>query len=495
MNLMNKCSKSLKLLERNSTFFQLYYKKSTDNDQLTVQKFRHPLSRTSGTLNADLRSIKSLIPFVPKQPYAKKHFSDQCDVVVIGGGAVGSSVAFWLKTRVRNGVRVIVIEKDPSYAKASTPLSCGGIRQQFSLPENIQMSMFGAEFLRNLKSYLHVEGENIPDVSFMPHGYLFLATDRSAQQLEENARLQHQLGAKNELLSLSMLKKKFPWLDTTGIVLGCHGLENEGWFDPWSLLMAFKKKAISEGVEYVTGEVIGFEFRKMPDMLIEGVEPGTYETVDTVLVKAEDGEVRPIKFESAVIAAGANSRKVAEMARIGRGPGYLKTPLPVEPRKRYVYCFHCPNGPSQTPVVIDPTGTYFRREGGGHFICGKSPTEEEGEPNTEDLEVDYSYFDSCVWPYLAARVSAFEQLKVTNAWAGYYDTNVADENGIIGRHPYYHNLYIATGFSGHGIQQSPAVGRAVMEMMFEGGFKTIDLRRFGFERLIHNELLREVNII
>ncbi|XP_047114857.1 FAD-dependent oxidoreductase domain-containing protein 1-like [Schistocerca piceifrons] len=497
MNFMSKCGKSFKFFERNSARFRLYCTKSSDKDGPPVQKFEHPLSRTLRILKADLKTIKNYIPFIHKQHYENKFFSDHCDIVVIGGGVIGSSIAYWLQTRVRDGVRVIVIEKDPSYAKASTPLSCGGIRQQFSLPENIQMSMFGAEFLRNIKRYLHVEGDNPPDVCFTPYGYLFLATDRSAQQLEENVHLQHQLGVKNELLSPTMLKKKFPWLDTTGIALGCHGLENEGWFDPWSLLMAFKKKAISAGAEYVTAEAIGFEFRKMPDMLIEGVEPGTYETIDRVLVKTENGEVRPIKFGIAVIAAGANSKKVAEMARIGKGSGYLRVPLPIEPRKRYVYCVHCPEGPGlNTPFVIDPTGTYFRREGfGGNFICGKSPTEEEGEPSIEHLEVDSSYFDNSVWPHLAARIPAFEQLKVKSAWAGYYDTNVVDENGIVGPHPYYHNLYLAAGFSGHGIQQAPAVGRAVMEMMFEGGFKTIDLSRFGFDRLMYNELLREVNIV
>lgn len=473
-------------------------------------KPEHPVKRTFRVLGNDMKTAKNKVQsFIgrvqgireaanqaAKSPYRDGIFPEHNDIVIIGGGAIGSSIAYWLKQRAPNALTVTVIEKDPSYAEASTALSVGGIRQQFSLEENIRMSLFGAEFLRNIRQHLSVEGHDPPDVQFTPYGYLLLATEKGAQQLEENARLQRKLGAKNELLTAEKLKQRFPWLNTSGIALGCHGLENEGWFDPWSLLYALKRKAISLGVEYVDGEAVGFEFKKMPDMLMDGIEPGSYESVEKVLVKTANGEIRSVKFGIVIIAAGPFSAKVARMARIGTGDGMLSIPLPVEPRKRYVFCVNCKNGPGlNTPFTIDHLGTYFRREGlAGSYICGRSPSPEE-EPSIENLDVDYDFFDKNVWPVLATRVPAFESIKVTNAWSGYYEYNTYDQNGIVGPHPYYMNMYIATGFSGHGIQHAPAVGRSVMEMILDGRFVTINLERMSFDRLITDTPLIEENIV
>lgn len=200
-------------------------------------------------------------------------------------------------------------------------------------------------------------------------------------------------------------------------------------------------------------------------------------------------------------------------------------------RKRYVYRWDCQgDGPGlNTPMTIDHTGTYFRRDGlGGSYIGGLSPAPSE-EPTTDNLEVDHQFFDDKVWPNLAKRVPAFNSIKVNlrhfvkcisrncsfkvrGAWGGYYDFNYFDENGIIGSHPYYYNLFIATGFSGHGkllhqivkkkylivfigIQQAPAVGRAVAELIVDGDFQTIDLTRLGFNRLIKDTPMLELRII
>lgn len=167
-------------------------------------------------------------------------------------------------------------------------------------------------------------------------------------------------------------------------------------------------------------------------------------------------------------------------------------------RKRFVYVFETQgaNYPGlNTPLTIDPNGVYFRRDGlGGNFLAGRSPTPEQ-EPSIDNLDVDHTFFDEHIWPSLAHRVPAFECIKVKNSWAGFYEYNTFDENGIIGPHPYYNNLYIATGFSGHGIQQAPAVGRAVAEMIVDGEFKTIDLSRLSFDRIIVDQPMYEVNIV
>ncbi|KYN36804.1 FAD-dependent oxidoreductase domain-containing protein 1 [Trachymyrmex septentrionalis] len=417
-----------------------------------------------------------------------------CDVLIIGGGAIGSSIAYWLKQKVhREEFSVVVVEKDPSYTKASTTLSVGGLRQQFSLEENIHMSLYGAEFLRNINEHLSIPGESPIDVNFHPYGYLILATEAGAETLVQNSKLQNSLGAKNVVLTKEKLKHMFPWINTDGIAAGCLGLEKEGWFDPWSLLCAFKKKANYLGAQYVNAEVKAFQYREFPGDYDENMNCS--KRLNNVVIKTNDGETRTIKFAIAIIAAGAFSGDVAELADIGTGENLLSVPLPVIPRKRYVYCFHCPNGPSlNTPLTIDPSGTYFRRDGlGGNFIGGKSPEPDE-EPSVENLDVDHEFFNNKVWPSLAHRVPAFENLKVKSSWAGYYEYNTFDENGIIGQHPYHLNVFLATGFSGHGIQKAPAVGRAISELILHNRFVTIDLSKLSFDRFLTSEPMREANV-
>ncbi|XP_025989435.1 FAD-dependent oxidoreductase domain-containing protein 1 isoform X2 [Solenopsis invicta] len=443
-----------------------------------------------------------------KRVFSNREFSDfealwkgydviptQCDVLIIGGGAIGSSIAYWLKQKIyRDEFKVVVIEKDPTYTKASTTLSVGGLRQQFSLEENIQMSLYGAEFLRNINEHLSVPGEPPIDVNFHPYGYLVLASEACAETLVQSSKLQNSLGAKNTVLTAEKLKTTFPWLNTDGIAAGCLGLEKEGWFDPWSLLCALKKKASHLGAQYVNAEVKAFQYKTILGSYDQDMNPD--KRLDTVVIKTDDGDIRTIKFSIAIIAAGAFSGDVAELADIGTGEGLLSIPLPVVPRKRYVYCFHCPDGPGlNTPLTIDSSGAYFRRDGlGGNFICGKSPEPDE-EPSVENLNVDHEFFENKIWPLLAHRVPAFENLKVKSSWAGYYEYNTFDENGIIGQHPYHENVYIATGFSGHGIQKAPAVGRAISELLFhDNRYITIDLSKLGFDRFLKSEPMREVHV-
>ncbi|XP_062128805.1 FAD-dependent oxidoreductase domain-containing protein 1 [Drosophila sulfurigaster albostrigata] len=406
---------------------------------------------------------------------------DRCDVLIIGGGGMGASSAYWLKCKTQNQkLSVLVVERDACYTSASTVLSVGGVRQQFSLAENIQMSLFGYDFISNGRSHL---GD--VDLNFQPHGYLILASDKGADTLSRNSKLQNELGACNELLSPETLRQRFPWLSTEDIALGCYGTDKEGWFDPWALLMGFKKQAREYGAQFANGEVNGFEWNDAGQL-------------SAAVVSTGDGQQRTVKFDTCVLAAGAQSGQVARLANIGTGQDVLQVALPVEPRKRYVYVFNtqgrnCPG--LATPLTIDPDGTYFRRDGlGGNFLCGRSPADDE-EPECDTLDVDHGYFESNVWPTLASRVPAFESVKVQSSWAGYYDHNSFDANGVIGRHPHYKNLYIAAGFSGHGIQQAPAVGRAISELILEGKYKTLDLSRLGFERLVAQQRMLEVNIV
>ncbi|XP_060536227.1 FAD-dependent oxidoreductase domain-containing protein 1-like [Cylas formicarius] len=481
-NIVNTCSKQklckIQLLHTSASVF-----KETEN----------PILRT-------FRILGTLKRKRPKESSPKFSIlpQDLCptdvDIAIIGGGAIGSSIAYWLKEKTNEtALNIVVIEKDPTFCKSSTALSVGGLRQQFSLPENIQMSLYGAEFIRTLKKRFGPNAE----VNFTPHGYLVLASENGAEQLVNNSKLQNELGAMNILLNRDMIKERFPWMNVTDVELGCLGVEKEGWFDPWSMLHLLKNGAVNLGTQYIHGEAVDFVHEERRDIVIEGVNEAVHRSPVEVVVKFPDGTQKSIRYALCVIAAGAESGQIAELLRIGKGNGLLTYPLPVERRKRFVYSFNCQSNPPgiNTPMTIDHTGAYFRRDGlGPCFIGGMSPEPHE-EPETNNLDVNYEYFNEKVWPILANRVPAFNAVKVTSAWSGFYEYNTFDENGIIGPHPYFTNIYIATGFSGHGIQQAPAAGRAIAELILDGGFQTIDLTRLGFDRLVLNKPLLEIGII
>ncbi|XP_053308010.1 FAD-dependent oxidoreductase domain-containing protein 1 [Spea bombifrons] len=424
---------------------------------------------------------------------------ERADIVIVGGGVIGWSIAYWLKQKSRrDALRVVVVERDPTYTRASTVLSAGGIRQQFSRPENILMSLYSAQFLRNINEHLGVANEDPIDIQFNPSGYLFLASEEGAHILHDNYTVQREHGAQVTLLSVEQLKKKFPWISTHGVALASYGLENEGWLDPWSLLNAFRRKAISLGAFACHGEVTELKM-SVREMVTSDGEPVNFGRIKSVIVQAPNSlETQAVESAIVINAAGAWSSQVAELAGIGIGhPDSLEgVKLPIEPKKRYVYVFHCPDGPGlDCPMLIDHTGAYFRREGfGGNYIGGMSPPEEE-EPDISDLEVDHDFFQQKLWPLLANRVPAFESLKVKSAWAGYYDYNTFDQNGVLGIHPLVNNMYIAAGFSGHGLQHSPSVGRAIAELILDGDFQTLDLSAFSFRRFCTGEPVLESNIV
>ncbi|NWZ37202.1 FXRD1 protein, partial [Brachypodius atriceps] len=444
---------------------------------------------------------------------------DEADVVVVGGGVVGWSVAYWLKVlegRRRHGMKVLVVERDPMYSRASTVLSAGGIRQQFSLRENIQMSRFSASFLRNinvrgviwaegslgnpapltvvpvsLQEHLGVPSEPPIDIQFQPSGYLFLASPQNAAALEATVQFQRDEGAQVTLLSPTQLKTKFPWINTEDVAVASYGLEDEGWFDPWTLLNAFRRKATSLGVQSCSGEVRAFVTSANHVMT---PAPGSARIKYVHVYMPDSLEYQPVACAIVVNAAGAWAGKLLEADGLPRA--LCRPPLPIQPRKRYVFTWHCPNGPGLScPFLIDTSGAYFRRDGfAGNYLGGMSPSEEE-EPDPSDLSVDHDYFQEQIWPRLARRVPAFESLRVRGSWAGYYDYNTFDQNGVLGPHPRLENLFLAAGFSGHGLQHAPAAGRAVAELVVKGRYETLDLRRLGWDRLVDGEPLKEGGVV
>lgn len=384
------------------------------------------------------------------------------DILIIGGGIIGSSIAYHLARDGRAG-RVTVIERDSTYAKAATPHSLGGLRQQFSLAENVLMSRYGLGVYRNFAREMAVGGEPAA-VDFRELGYLLLADEDGMAVFEDNQRLQNSLGANVELLDLDDLASRFPWLCLDGLAGGSFGPE-DGWLDPHGALQGFRRKARALGVGYVEDEVVAMD---------RGA-------TRINAVRLRSGERRQAGL--VVNAAGAWSGAVAAMVGMA---------LPVAPSRRQVFFIETREQLGPTPLVVDSSGVYFRPEGKG-FLTGLSNPD---EPEGFNFDVDREYFTDVIWPLLAARVSAFEALKVGQSWACHYDLNSLDKNLIIG--PWsggLENFYLACGFSGHGLQQAPAVGRAMAELLLDGRFMTIDLSRMTYQRVIDGKPLHETEIV
>ena len=386
------------------------------------------------------------------------------DVVIVGGGVVGSASAHYLRKNGFTG-SIALVEKDTSWALGCTARSVGGLRQQFSTPENIKLSKFGVTLVKNLKQEFGPDA----DIGFKEQGYLICATPEGLPILEENHAVQIANGADNVLLRGDELAARFPWLVTEGIAAGCFGLSGEGWVDPYMFAALFRKAAIARGVELIQGEVTGV----------------TREGDRITGVTLSSGEA--LACGTLVNAAGTGAGRLAELAGID---------LPVGPRKRYVYVLDCPAATEalhKAPLTVIPGGAYFRPEG-RNFLAGLSP-EELQEPDNLDWEVDHAWFEENIWPALAERVPLFEAIKVISAWVGHYDYNALDQNAVIGPHPEVTNFLFANGFSGHGLQQGPAAGNAIAELVIDGRYKTIDLARFGYDRIRNNQPLFEKNVI
>lgn len=386
-------------------------------------------------------------------------------VVIVGGGVIGSSIAYFLRASDPT-VSVTVIERDPSYATSSSALSAASIRQQFSTPLSIQMSLYGIKFLRDIGNRLEVDGHK-PSIDLHEGGYLFLATPAGELTLRENHSLQKSLGADINLLSQIGLKEKFPWLNVDDLALGAYGESGEGWFDGYGLVQALRKKAQSLGARYVAADVT--------DLVRDGRK--------VTHVVASNGE--QYVCDTVVNAAGAWARRISEMMGID---------IPVYARRRSIFNVSSPARLTNCPLLIDPTGVYFRPEG-ATYIAGTSPSADNDPDDLPLDEVDHDIFDEVIWPTLANRIPEFEALRVENCWSGYYEYNVFDHNSIIGYHPDIANCIFANGFSGHGLQQGPATGRGVSELILNGTYTSLDLSALSWDRVLENRPIVEKNVV
>jgi FAD-dependent oxidoreductase domain-containing protein 1 len=385
---------------------------------------------------------------------------EKSDIVIIGGGVMGSSIAYNLLNDGYKG-KITIFEKDPTYQYASTPRSAGGIRQLYTTAINVQISRY------SLKKYLTFAedmaiGNEKAEIDLKQRGYLLLGNKENINDLKIQHKIQSENGAPSELLSKEELLSIIPELNIDDLEGGLFCRE-DGYLDPYSVLQGYASKTRQLGGQYV------------------------YEEVDTILT--EGSKISGVRLKNGVVykspivinAAGAWASTLSE--KIG-------LPIPVIPLKRQITQFDIAVPlKKKLPLTIDVTGVYFRHEG-EQLIVGYA---EEVEPGI-DFTWSRSLFLEQLWPILSHRVSNFEQAKIIRGWAGLYDHNTKDQNAIIGEHPELTGYYLVCGFSGHGMQQAPAIGKGMSELIREGRYRTVDLSPLSYERFERNELIVEEGI-
>ncbi|MFV0385825.1 NAD(P)/FAD-dependent oxidoreductase [Paracoccus sp. (in: a-proteobacteria)] len=402
-------------------------------------------------------------------PRYKAPKSARYDIVIVGGAAVGSSTAYWLSQKLGPDASVLVVERDSSYEFSSTALSTSAIRQQYSNPINVKISQFGIAFIRSFPDRMapFFPDEASPDLGFREHGYLYCISPEGVGPARERVELQRSLGAHTVFLEPGPLKDRFPWLNTEDLGGGAWGARDEGWFDSMGMLNGLRRAARGSGIEYVDNAVTGLE---VAENRITSARLATGETVACGIL---------------VNAAGPRARQVCAMAGLT---------IPVAPHKRYSFVFASSTPiPGRMPNVIDLSGTFVRPEG-ELFLTGNTPLD-NGPADYDDFAICHAEFEDRIWPALWHRIPDFDALKVRQSWTGHYEYNMFDQNGIVGFHPEIGNFMFANGFSGHGLQQSPAVGRAVAELIVDGRFTTLDLGPFRYERIALNEAFVEEAVI
>jgi len=384
------------------------------------------------------------------------------DVVIVGGGIMGSATAYHL-VKSDDRLRIAVVERDPTYERASTTLSAANIRIQFSLKENIQISQHAFEVLDRFEEEMAVDGEK-PFISFRREGNLFLVDRKGRGAAEKGLELQESLGCSVEWWSPREIEEHYPLYDASPYEGGTFG-PKDGHLDAYALLMGYRHKARSLGARFIKEEVA--------EVLVEGRE-----VVGARLASGDE-----LASKVVVNCAGAWASELAKTAGVE---------IPVIPVKRQMYALDTklkPEGP--LPLTILPSGLYFRTETGNLIILGKSL---EDDPVGFDFTWDRERFTELLWPELAEFVPAFDTLKVVRGWAGLYAVNTLDSNAILGEWPELKGFFLANGFSGHGLQQGPAVGRYISELIL-GLNPSLDLSIFSPRRILENRPLSEGGIV
>jgi len=404
------------------------------------------------------------------QGFAADPLFDHYDVVIIGGAIMGSSTAWWLSKDKGFQGRVLVLERDPTYAQAGTTHTNSCIRQQFSTALNNRISQFGASFVQNLRAQMG-DDPGVPDLKIQNFGYMYLSDNASfSDVLRANQQMQLANGAETRLLTPDQIRAEYPFYAVDDLDLGSVNTKDEGYFDGSTLFDCFRRQARAAGVEYVAGAVVAMT-----------LSPGGERVVSVTLASG-----RVVGCDWVVNASGARGARTAAMADID---------LPVEPRKRYTWIIRAETPLDRPlPLTIDPSGVHVREVGGGTYMVG-GHADHDPAVEFDDFTMDHGVWTDKIWPAIATRIPAFEAVKVISEWVGHYDYNTLDQNAVTGPHPHVSNFLFLNGFSGHGLQQSPAMGRGTAEWIVHGGYRTLDLTAFHYERVMAGRGLVEAAVI
>jgi glycine/D-amino acid oxidase-like deaminating enzyme len=391
------------------------------------------------------------------------------DVVIVGGAMYGSSVSWFLSDNPDFDGSILVVERDPTYTACSTVHTNSCIRQQFSREINVRISQFGAAFVKNLRQHMGGD-ERVPNLPIQSYGYLYLSDNEAfSTVLRESQQVQQACGAGTKILTADEIKRDYPFYNVDDIVSGSHNRIDEGYFDGGTLFDWWRRSGKEKGVEFVGNEVVSMQRNTA----------GT--RVERVTLKS--GEV--VSCGTVVNASGPRAVLTSRMAGIE---------LPVEPRKRHTFIFAAEQPLDRDlPLTIDPTGVHMRTDG-QYYLAGCKP-DEDLAVDYDDYEPDHSIWQEKVWPIIANRIPQFEAIKLVNSWVGHYAFNTLDQNAILGPHSVVENFIFVNGFSGHGLQQSPAMGRGVSELITYGEYRSLDLSPFSFERIERDEPFNEKAII
>ncbi len=392
------------------------------------------------------------------------------DLVIVGGAIMGSSTAWFLTDNDDFNGSVLVVERDSTYESCSTSHTNSCMRQQFSTELNVRISQFAADFVNNVRERMGGD-ERVPELAVQSFGYMYLADNNAfADVLRESQRVQLAAGAATQVLTPEEIKAKYPFYNVDDIVLGSINLVNEGYWDGAAVFEWWRRQARERGVEYIENEVVSMQ-KNTNGTRVESVTLASGEVISC-------GQV--------LNASGPRASRTAAMAGIE---------LPVEPRKRFSWIFKAEQPLDQDlPLTIDPSGVHVRENGGGTYQCG-GHSDVDPAVEYDDFAMDHSLWENHVWPVLATRIPQFESIRLTNEWGGHYAMNTFDHNAIMGPHTEVENFVFLNGFSGHGLQQSPAMGRGTAEYLTYGEYRSLDMTPFNFERIVNNNPIIEKAII
>jgi glycine/D-amino acid oxidase-like deaminating enzyme len=391
------------------------------------------------------------------------------DVVIVGGAMYGSSVAWFLADNPDFDGTILVVERDPTYALASTSHTNSCMRQQFSEAINVKVSQFAADYVKNFRAYMGGD-PRVPQPRLHSFGYMYLAGNADfAETLRENQLQQASCGAGTQHMTPDQIAAAYPFYNLDDIVAGNHNLVDEGYFDGNTLFDWWKRAAKERGVEYLDNEVIAMN------------RNAAGARVESLILKS--GEV--LSCGTVINASGPRAVLTSRMAGID---------IPVEPRKRYTFIFEAEKPLDRDlPLTIDPSGVHMRTDG-TYYMAG-CPPDDDPAVDYDDFVQDHSFWEDKVWPAIAHRIPQFEAIKLRNSWVGHYAYNTFDQNAILGPHTEVENFIFVNGFSGHGFQQSPAMGRGTAELIAYGEYRTLDLTPFNYVRIERGEKFVEKAVI